>query len=261
MGILNATPDSFFDGGRYDRFETALARAEQMLEEGADILDIGGESTRPGSDPVPIEGEIRRVIPLVEAIAHRHPNAILSVDTTKSAVARLALQAGACIVNDISGMTFDPAMPEIVAEGSALVVLMHIKGTPKTMQQNPVYDDVVREVCETLQSHAQRATQAGIPATHIWLDPGIGFGKTVEHNLQLLKHLPTLKALGYPVLVGTSRKSFIGHLLGGLPPEERLEGTLATAALSVAWGADVLRVHDVQATVRAVRVADALCRG
>ncbi|MFQ3611119.1 MAG: dihydropteroate synthase [Fimbriimonadales bacterium] len=260
MGILNTTPDSFFDGGRYDRFETALARAEQMLGEGADILDIGGESTRPGSDPVPVEEEIRRVVPLVEAIAHRYPNAILSVDTTKSAVARLALQAGACIVNDISGMTFDPAMPELVAEMGALVVLMHIKGTPKTMQHNPIYEDVVREVCQVLQSHAERAIQVGVPATHIWLDPGIGFGKTVEHNLQLLKNLPTLKALGYPVLVGTSRKSFIGHLLGGLPPEERLEGTLATAVLSAAWGADVLRVHDVQATVRAVRVADALCR-
>ncbi len=260
MGILNATPDSFYDGGRYDQFDSALARAEQMLSEGADILDIGGESTRPGSEPVPVEEEIRRVVPLVEAIAHRYPDAILSVDTTKSAVARLALQAGACIVNDISGMTFDSEMPQVVAEAGALVVLMHIKGTPKTMQQNPTYDDVVQEVRAVLASHAQRALQMGIPPTHIWLDPGIGFGKTVEHNLQLLRNLPALKSLGYPLLVGTSRKSLIGHLLGGLPPEERLEGTLATVALSIAWGADVVRVHDVQATVRTVRIADALCR-
>ncbi len=260
MGILNATPDSFYDGGRYTTLEAALARAEQMLAEGADILDIGGESTRPGSDPVPEDEELRRVVPLIEAIHIRHPNAILSVDTTKSRVAELALQAGACIVNDISGMTFDPHMPAVVARAGALVVLMHIKGTPKTMQQNPTYHDVVAEVRATLESHTRRALQAGIPREHIWIDPGIGFGKTVAHNLKLLRGLPQLKALGYPVLVGTSRKSFIGHLLGGLPPEERLEGTLATLALAVAWGADVVRVHDVQAAVRAVTIADALCR-
>ncbi|MDW8050906.1 MAG: dihydropteroate synthase [Armatimonadota bacterium] len=260
MGVLNTTPDSFYDGGRYTTLESALARAEQMLAEGADILDIGGESTRPGSDPVPETEEIRRVIPVIEAIHARYPNAVLSVDTTKSRVAALALQAGACIVNDISGMTFDPQMPEVVAQAGALVVLMHIKGTPKTMQLNPTYDDVVAEVRATLAAHAARAQQAGIPREHIWIDPGIGFGKTVEHNLQLLRALPQLKALGYPVLIGTSRKSFIGHILGGLPPEERLEGTLATLALAVAWGADIVRVHDVQAAVRAVKVADALCR-
>lgn len=260
MGVLNTTPDSFYDGGRYTTLESALARAEQMLAEGADILDIGGESTRPGSDPVPEAEEIRRVIPVIEAIHARYPNAVLSVDTTKSRVAALALQAGACIVNDISGMTFDPQMPEVVAQAGALVVLMHIKGTPKTMQLNPTYDDVVAEVRATLAAHAARAQQAGIPREHIWIDPGIGFGKTVEHNLQLLRALPQLKALGYPVLIGTSRKSFIGHILGGLPPEERLEGTLATLALAVAWGADIVRVHDVQAAVRAVKVADALCR-
>lgn len=213
-----------------------------------------------GSDPVPEAEEIRRVVPLIEAIHARYPEAILSVDTTKSRVAALALQAGACIVNDISGMTFDPRMPEVVAQAGALVVLMHIKGTPKTMQQNPTYDDVVAEVCATLAAHAARAQQAGIPRDNIWIDPGIGFGKTVEHNLQLLRALPQLKTLGYPVLIGTSRKSFIGHILGGLPPEERLEGTLATLALAVAWGADIVRVHDVQAAVRAVKVADALCR-
>lgn len=259
MGVLNLTPDSFYDGGRYTTLERALARAEQMIAEGADILDIGGESTRPGADPVPLEEEIRRTLPVIEAIAARYDIA-LSIDTTKSEVARLALQAGAHIVNDISGMRFDPRMPEVVAEAGALAILMHIKGTPKTMQQNPTYEDVVREVRDTLAQHAERAQQAGIPKEHIWLDPGIGFGKTLEHNLQLLRRLPDLKSLGYPVLVGTSRKSFIGLILGGLPPEERLEGTLATLALAIAWGADAVRVHDVKEAFRAVKVADALVR-
>jgi dihydropteroate synthase len=259
MGVLNLTPDSFYDGGRYTSLERALARAEQMIADGADILDIGGESTRPGAEPVPLEEELRRTLPVIEALAARYDIAI-SIDTTKSEVARRALQAGAHIVNDISGMSFDPRMPEVVAEAGALVILMHIKGTPKTMQQNPTYDDVVREVCDALAQHAERAQRAGIPKENIWLDPGIGFGKTLEHNLQLLRHLPTLKSLGYPVLVGTSRKSFIGQILGGLPPEERLEGTLATLALAVAWGADVVRVHDVKEAVRAVKVADALVR-
>ncbi len=260
MGVLNATPDSFYDGGRYATLDAALARAEQMLAEGADILDIGGESTRPGSEPVPEAEEIRRVVPLIEALAVRYPEAVISVDTTKSRVAQLALQAGASIVNDISGATFDPRMLEVVAQTGALIVLMHIKGTPQTMQQNPTYDDVVAEVKATLYAHARRAAQAGIPCQHIWLDPGIGFGKTVQHNLELLRGLPELGTLGFPILVGTSRKSFIGHILGGLPPEERLEGTLATLALAVAWGADIVRVHDVKEAVRAVKVADALCR-
>lgn len=259
MGVLNLTPDSFYDGGRYTTLERALARAEQMIAEGADILDIGGESTRPGADPVPLEEEIRRTLPVIEAIAARYDIA-LSIDTTKSEVARLALQAGAHIVNDISGMRFDPRMPEVVAEAGALAILMHIKGTPKTMQQNPTYEDVVREVRDMLAQHAERAQQAGIPKERIWLDPGIGFGKTLEHNLQLLRRLPDLKSLGYPVLVGTSRKSFIGLILGGLPPEERLEGTLATLALAIAWGADAVRVHDVKEAFRAVKVADALVR-
>lgn len=261
MGVLNATPDSFYDGGRYPTLDAALTRAEQMLSDGVDILDIGGESTRPGAEPVPEDEETRRVVPLIEAILARHPHAIVSVDTTKSRVAQLALQAGACIVNDISGATFDPHILTVAAQAGALVVLMHIKGTPQTMQQNPTYADVVAEVCEALAAHAQRAQQAGIPQAHIWLDPGIGFGKTMQHNLELLRGLPQLKGLGYPILIGTSRKSFIGHILGGLPPEERLEGTLATLALAVAWGADVVRVHDVKEAVRAVKVADALCRG
>jgi dihydropteroate synthase len=260
MGVLNATPDSFYDGGRYNALDAALARAEQMLSKGADILDIGGESTRPGAEPVPEEEETRRVVPLIEAIVARYPDAVISVDTTKRRVAQRALQAGACIINDISGATFDPRVLEVAAQTGALMVLMHIKGTPQTMQQNPVYDDVVAEVRSTLYAHARRAIAAGVPPERIWLDPGIGFGKTVQHNLQLLRGLPQLKTLGYPILIGTSRKSFIGHILGGLPPEERLEGTLATLALAVAWGADIVRVHDVKEAVRAVKVADALCR-
>ncbi|MCX7993426.1 MAG: dihydropteroate synthase [Fimbriimonadales bacterium] len=260
MGVLNTTPDSFYDGGRYASLNAALARVEQMLTEGADILDIGGESTRPGSQPVPEEEEIRRVIPLIETLLTRFPDAIVSVDTTKSRVAQLALQAGACIVNDISGATFDPYMLDIIAQANALVVLMHIQGTPQTMQLNPTYDDVVAEVKATLYAHARRAMDAGVLPEHIWLDPGIGFGKTVEHNLLLLRGLPELATLGFPILIGTSRKSFVGHILGGLPPEERLEGTLATLALAVAWGADIVRVHDVKEAVRAVKVADALCR-
>lgn len=260
MGVLNATPDSFYDGGRYTALDAALARAEQMLADGADILDIGGESTRPGATPVPEAEEMRRVIPLIEAIAARFPNAVLSVDTTKSRVAQRALQAGACIINDISGATFDPHMLAVAAQSGAQVALMHIQGAPQTMQQNPTYHDVVAEVRDALAAHAQRAIDAGVPPSHIWLDPGIGFGKTVQHNLELLRGLPQLRALGYPILIGTSRKSFIGHILGGLPPDERLEGTLATLALAVAWGADIVRVHDVKEAVRAVRVADALCR-
>jgi dihydropteroate synthase len=219
MGVLNATPDSFYDGGRYASPETALARAEQMLAEGADILDIGGESTRPGAEPVPEDEELRRTIPLIEALAARYPNAILSIDTTKSRVAELALQAGACIVNDISGMTFDPRMAEVAARAGALVVLMHIQGTPRTMQLNPHYTDVVAEVRDTLRAHAQRAEQAGIPRENIWLDPGIGFGKTVQHNLQLLRHLPTLKSLGYPILMALRASRLSGICWAGCPPK------------------------------------------
>lgn len=259
MGVLNVTPDSFYDGGRHSSTETAIRHARQLIAEGADILDIGGESTRPGSEPVPSEEELSRVIPVIEAIASESDIAI-SIDTFKSTTAREALRAGAHIVNDISGMRFDPQMLDVAAQTGAGVVLMHIQGTPKTMQQNPHYEDVVQEVKEYLAGCAELARQAGIPAKHIWVDPGIGFGKTPEHNLQLLRNLSELRSLGYPLLVGTSRKSFIGKILGDLPPEERLEGTLATLALAVREGADIVRVHDVRAAVRAVRVADAVVR-
>lgn len=259
MGVLNVTPDSFYDGGRYLRVEDALARAQQMISEGADILDVGGESTRPGSEAVPVQEELRRVLPVVEALA-THTQVALSLDTYKAEVAKRALEAGAHLVNDVSAMRFDPEMPSVVTKYGAGIILMHLQGTPRTMQQNPVYEDAVREIRDFLAERAQFAQQVGVPAEHIWLDPGIGFGKTLEHNLQILRNLQAFKALGYPLLIGTSRKSFIGKILGDLPPEERLEGTLATLALAVAGGADIVRVHDVKEAVRAVRVADAILR-
>lgn len=259
MGVLNVTPDSFYDGGQHFTSETAIQHARQLISEGADILDIGGESTRPGSEPISPEEELSRVIPVIEAIASESDIAI-SIDTFKASVAHEALRSGAHIVNDISGMRFDPQMPGVAAEAGAGVVLMHIQGTPQTMQQNPHYENVVLEVKEYLAQCAKLARQAGIHEHAIWLDPGIGFGKTVEHNLQLLRRLGELRSLGYPLLVGTSRKSFIGKILGDLPPEERLEGTLATLALAVREGANVVRVHDVRAAVRAVRIADAIVK-
>lgn len=259
MGVLNVTPDSFYDGGRYTRVEAAVAHALQMAEEGADILDIGGESTRPGSQPVSEEEELRRVMPVIEAIRQR-VDIPLSIDTTKSRVAQMALQAGVCLVNDISGLGFDPRMAEVVAQHGALCCIMHIQGTPQTMQINPHYDDVIREICDYFEERIALAQQAGIPRERIWIDPGIGFGKTLTHNLQILRQLREFTRFGLPVLVGTSRKSFIGKILGDLPPEERLEGTAATVAIAILHGASVVRVHDVKPMVRVARVADAVAR-
>lgn len=260
MGILNVTPDSFYDGGRYTQTETAVQRALQMVEEGADILDIGGESTRPGSQPVPEEEELHRVLPVIEAVRERTDTPI-SIDTTKSRVAERALQAGACMVNDISGLGFDPRMAEVVAQHGALCCIMHIQGTPQTMQQNPQYEDVVRDISCYFEQRLALAERAGIPRENIWLDPGIGFGKRVEHNLEILRRLREFTVFGLPLLIGTSRKSFIGKVLGDLPPEERLEGTAATVAIAILNGANAVRVHDVREMVRVARVADAVCRG
>jgi len=260
MGILNVTPDSFSDGGRFFTLDTALRQAERMAADGADILDIGGESTRPGSDPLPAEKELARILPVIEAAAARLPTP-LSVDTYKAMVARRAVEAGAAMVNDISALTFDPAMAATVAELRVPVCLMHIQGTPKNMQQNPVYEDVVTEVRDWLAARAEVARTAGIPETHIVLDPGFGFGKTAAHNLELLRRLRELTTLGYPLLIGTSRKSTIGKVLGGLPPDDRLEGTAATVSLSIANGASIVRVHDVKEMVRVVRMTDAVVRG
>lgn len=261
MGVLNVTPDSFSDGGKYVEPRAAVERALQMIEEGADFIDVGGESTRPrggaygeGSDPVEVEEEARRVVPVIEALVKK-TSVPVSVDTYKSAVAQKALDAGACIVNDISGFTFDEAMPEVVSRARASVVMMHIKGTPKTMQQNPEYANVVEEVAGFLKDAAARAESAGI--TQIIIDPGIGFGKTVAHNLSLIKNTRRFASLGYPVLVGASRKNFIGKILG-LPVTERREGSLAAAVVAATGGAHILRVHDVLETKRALMIADAI---
>ena len=253
MGILNVTPDSFSDGGRFLSPDAAVERALAMEKEGADIIDVGGESSRPGADPVPVEEELRRVLPVLERLRGKLRIPI-SIDTTKAEVAEAALRAGASIVNDISALRFDPAMAPLVAKFGAGLVLMHMLGTPKTMQQAPHYEDVVTEVRDFLAERAQYAQSQGIPREAIAVDPGIGFGKTVEHNLELLRRLPELVELGFPVLVGPSRKSFIGAILG-LGVEERLEGTLAACAVAVVRGADILRVHDVKEVRRAADLA------
>lgn len=255
MGVLNVTPDSFSDGGLFYEPEAAIRRGVTMVEQGADLLDIGGESTRPRSDPVSAEEEWRRVGPVIEALG-RKVDVPLSIDTMKPEVAEQAVRAGAAIVNDVSGMR-DPAMVRFVASAQVGVVVMHMLGNPKTMQEHPAYDDVVREVKAFLAERIHALESAGVPAEDIAIDPGVGFGKSLEHNLTLLRHLDQLVALGHPVVVGLSRKSFIGKLGAG-EAGERLPGSLAAAALAVARGAHVVRAHDVLETVRAMRVADAL---
>ena len=261
MGVLNVTPDSFSDGGRFDTPARAIEHGLRMAEEGADFIDVGGESTRPksqaygeGGDPVGEEEELRRVLPVIEGLARRSPVPI-SIDTYRSRVAREALRAGASIVNDISAFHFDPVMPAVVAEADAAAVLMHIRGTPKTMQSNPVYRDLWGEILAYLQEGIDRARASGV--RQLLVDPGIGFGKTAQQNLRLIAELRAMRSLGLPILVGPSRKSFIGEILG-LPVAERLEGTLAAVVGAVLNGAHVVRVHDVREAVRAVRVADAL---
>jgi len=262
MGVLNITPDSFSDGGKYFSQEEAVHRALQMVEEGADIIDVGGESSRPkgpygeGAEEITPEEELRRVIPVIEELARRS-DVVISIDTYKSTVADAALIARASIVNDISGLNFDPAMASVVAAHKAALIAMHIQGTPKTMQQNPHYDDVVAEVKASLSKSAERAASAGIE--HIMVDPGIGFGKSLRHNLSLIKNLKTLGELGYPIVIGPSRKAFIGMLLDA-PVGERLEGTAAAVAASILGGAHVVRVHDVKEMKKVAIVADAVVR-
>ncbi len=258
MGILNVTPDSFSDGGLFLDPFAAADHAARMLEEGADIIDVGGESTRPGADEVSIEDELTRVIPVVEAIVSR-TGATVSIDTTKSQVARAAGDVGAVIVNDVTAMRSDPSMPDVITDTGAGIVLMHMLGNPRTMQANPTYDNVVADVKSALIGWAGDALAAGVPDSAIVLDPGIGFGKTREHNLQLLKGIPRLCDPGFPILIGTSRKSFIGTTLD-VPVGERLEGTAATVAWAVAHGAKIVRVHDVKEMVRVVRMTEAIIR-
>ena len=255
MGIVNVTPDSFSDGGRYFAPEAALAHARQLLAEGADVLDLGAESTRPGSLPVPADEQWRRLVPVLETLA-RETDACLSVDTASASVAERALDGGAHVVNDVTALR-DPAMSSVVARSGAGLVLMHMRGTPAAMQRDPRYRDAAREVAAELSAGLAAASAAGIPHERIALDPGVGFGKAIEHSLQLLARIESLVALGRPVMVGVSRKSFIGRLLDE-PVDRRLEGSLAAAAISVFLGARVVRTHDVAATVRAVKVAAAL---
>jgi dihydropteroate synthase len=256
MGIVNVTPDSFSDGGEHADTGSAVAHGLRLVAEGAAILDIGGESTRPGSEPVSAEQELRRVVPVVEGLAAVSA-AVLSVDTTKAAVARAALDAGAVIVNDVTALRGDPAMADLVAERGCPVCLMHMLGEPRTMQDDPRYDDVVAEVSAFLEERLAVAVAAGVREEQVLLDPGIGFGKTLAHNLALLAHLDRIAAIGRPVVLGASRKRFIGALLG-LEPGERAVGTVATTVLGLARGAAVLRVHDVRPNVEALRVAQAI---
>lgn len=258
MGILNATPDSFFEGSRVNGVEIALKRALKMIEEGADILDIGGESTRPGSEPVSEEEEIKRVIPVIEAIRKVNKEIVISVDTYRAKTAELAVQAGADIINDISAMMFDEDMVNVVKKYDVPVILMHIKGTPKNMQNNPHYDDVVKEVYEFLDERINFAKNNGISKDKIIVDPGIGFGKLFEHNIELIKNIEKFKELGCPVLLAHSRKSSIGVALGNLPPEERLEGTIAISCYAVLKGIEMVRVHDVKENKRAVKMIEVL---
>ncbi len=259
MGILNITPDSFSDGGRYFSSDTALARARVLIEAGADILDIGGESTRPGSQPVSVEEEMARVLPVLTTL-RRNLQVPLSIDTYKAAVAEAALAAGAEIINDISGLTFDAGMAALAARSGAGLVLMHIQGTPRDMQQNPWYADVTAEVGRFLARQVAVAEAAGVGRDQIVLDPGIGFGKRPEDNLTLLRELGRLNSLGLPLLVGPSRKSFIGRILD-LPVSERVEGTAAAVTAAILNGAGIVRVHDVREMARVARVADAIRSG
>jgi len=244
MGVLNLTPDSFYDGGRYTTTQLAVARALEMVEEGADIIDIGGESSRPGARSVSLDEELARIVPVVEALTSRS-DVLISVDTTKSAVARAAIDSGATIINDISALRFDPEMGRVMAQAGVYLVLMHMQGTPETMQQDPEYTDVVAEIRSFLQERIHSAISTGIDRERLVVDPGIGFGKRLPHNLSVLRRLAELKELGVPILIGLSRKSFLGEILD-LPTSERLVGTIAANAIAIVNGADIIRVHDVK---------------
>ncbi|MFO7253928.1 MULTISPECIES: dihydropteroate synthase [Limnochorda] len=258
MGILNVTPDSFSDGGQYLDPGRAVARGLEMVAQGADLIDVGGESTRPGAEPVPVEEELRRVIPVIRRLA-REVRVPISIDTYKARVAEAAVDAGARLLNDISAGRFDPEMPRLAARTGLPLVVMHMKGTPRTMQEAPWYEDVVGEVDQFFRERIQALTEAGVAREQLILDPGLGFGKRTQDNLVLLGQLGRFRHWGLPLLVGPSRKSFLGEVLG-TPPQDRLEGTLAAVVTAVVQGADLVRVHDVEAIDRARRVVDALVR-
>lgn len=257
MGIVNVTPDSFFDGGKLPTAEAAFAHARQLIEDEADLLDVGGESSRPRAEPVPPSVEQARVLPLLELLqALRFP---VSVDTYHADTARKALALGAAMVNDITALRGDPAMADVVAEAGCPCVLMHMAGTPQTMQDNPQYKDVVDDLCAFFEERIKFAAAHGIREDMLWLDPGFGFGKTVQHNLTLLRRLREFKRFGLPLLIGTSNKSTIGAVLDA-PLQDRLEGTAATVAIAICHGADAVRVHDVKTMVRVARMSDAIMR-
>lgn len=260
MGILNVTPDSFYAGSRVNHITDVVKRAEKMLVDGAEVLDIGGESTRPGSDAVSQDEELKRVLPVIEALRKEFPQSILSIDTYHAKTAEAALEAGVDILNDISAATADTAMADLALQWQAPIILMHMRGTPKNMQANTEYANVVEEVACYLQEKAESLRRLGLAKNKIILDSGIGFAKQKEHNLQLLQNLSTLTGAGYPVLLAASRKTTIGQVLGELPPEERLEGTLATSCQAVYEGAQMIRVHDVKENVRVVRMLEAILK-
>jgi len=257
MGVLNVTPDSFSDGGLFFDKEQAIAHGLKMVEEGADMIDIGGESTRPGSKPLDLGEELRRVIPVIESLAAKVDTPV-SIDTYKSSVAKRALDAGAQILNDISGLNFDPGLARVAATANVPLILMHIRGIPETMQKDVHYDSLFSEILQSLKRSVERAETAGVNPEQIIIDPGIGFGKNLEDNLLIIRNLPEFRILGKPILLGTSRKSFIGKLLNGAGVAERLEGTLASTVIGIMNGAHIVRCHDVLQAKRAITIADAI---
>lgn len=256
MGILNVTPDSFSDGGRFLNHDKAVSHAMTMVSEGADIIDIGGESTRPGAEPICLQKELDRVIPVIEGV-RRQCDVPISIDTYKSEVAAVAVEIGADLINDISGLRFDENMPDTAASLGVPVVVMHIKGDPRSMQKNPIYDDLIAEITDYFVESLRIAVDAGIPRESVILDPGIGFGKTLAHNFSILHSLTSFLELGQPIMVGASRKSFLGSL-SGTDADDRFEESIAAAVIASSNGAHFVRVHDVSATVRALKVSDAV---
>ena len=255
MGIVNVTPDSFSDGGKFFSPEVAISHASKLISQGADIIDIGGESTRPGAEQVSEPEELKRVIPVIEKIRTDNPTILISIDTTKASVAKHAVEAGADIINDVSGLSFDNNMTGVVESFDVPVVIMHMKGNPQNMQMNPKYKDIVNEILDFFKMKIKIAIQSGINRSMIILDPGIGFGKTVEHNFELLSRLNEFNVLELPIMIGPSRKSFIGITLD-LPPEDRVEGTAAAVSAGVMNGASIVRVHDVKSMKRVVRIIE-----
>jgi dihydropteroate synthase len=259
MGILNVTPDSFSDGGHFFNKDRAVEQAFRMIEDGADIIDVGGESTRPGAAEVSVKEEIKRVVPIIKAIT-KQASVPVSIDTFKSSVAEAAVSAGASMINDISGLRFDPKMPDLAAKIKVPVVIMHIQGTPKNMQRNPSYKALIPEIMDYLREGISIARRSGISDEKIIIDPGIGFGKTVAHNLEIINRLNEFTGLEKPILLGHSRKSFIGNILDNAPAADRLEGTAAAAAIGIFNGANIIRVHDIKEMARVARIADEIKR-